>query len=196
MHSFDRKVLFGFVGALTVFLVVGIFSYFKTQDFMATSRQSVQIHLVLENLEGILRDISEAKGSQRDFIITGKPAFLQACQNSVFSIDEKVKNIRKLIREGAGEQAKLEQLNPLLVQEIDFFKKTIAARRDGGFEQALQLIQGAQSMETMDKIHQLVADVLAEEMKLSDYQAVLMQKNPPKFLTLSGRVSWRIPSCS
>lgn len=175
MGSLDRKVLWVCGMALGVFLGVCCFSYYKTRDFIDTTRQLTQVHQVMEDLESILKDISEAKSSQRDFIITGQDAFLQSCQSALFSINDQVMDIRKVGRSGGGLEEKLEALNSLLVQEITFFRQTIAARRDGGFNQAVQMIQGAEGMESMDRIRQLVVDLKEDQRNLAERQAGIVR---------------------
>src|ERR1039458_3638555 len=156
MNSLNKKILMGFIVIMTVFLGVGVYSHQKTLDFMSSSGDLLQIHQTLEKLENILRDISEAKGYQRDFIMTGEESYLQSCQESLFLIDGRITEIRKLIQGRPEQQQKLDQLNSLLVQEINFFKKTVQARQEGGFKEAVQLIQRSQGSETMGSIYQVV----------------------------------------
>ena len=157
---------------MTVFLGVGVYSHQKTLDFMSSSGDLLQIHQTLEKLENILRDISEAKGYQRDFIMTGEESYLQSCQESLFLIDGRITEIRKLIQGRPEQQQKLDQLNSLLVQEINFFKKTVEARRQGGLKKAVQLIQRSQGTETLGSIYQVVVDIQKEETDISNQQTV------------------------
>ncbi|HEY5039642.1 MAG TPA: CHASE3 domain-containing protein, partial [bacterium] len=172
MISLNRKILMGFIVMMTVFLGVGVYSHRKTIDFMSSSGDLVQIHQTLEKLENILRDISEAKGYQRDFIMTGQESYLQSCQESLFLIDGRITEIRKLIQGHGEHQQKLDQLNSLLVQEINFFKQTVEARRQGGFKKAVQLIQRSQGTETLGSIYQVVVDIQKEETDISNQQTI------------------------
>jgi diguanylate cyclase (GGDEF)-like protein len=181
MNRFDRKIMAGLAAVMVVFLAVGFFSYKQTINFMNSSRSLIQNHQVLEKLLLILQDISDAKSGQRDFIITGQESFLAACQNSLFGVNQKVRDIRDMIvKDDSSQAGNLENLNFLLVKEINFMTQTIETRRDKGLKATVELIQNSSGAETMDDLHQLVWNIQSQENTLLQRQTEQMEAESAK----------------
>jgi len=148
---------------------------------MNSSRSLIQNHQVLEKLLLILQDISDAKSGQRDFIITGQESFLTACQNSLFGVNQKVRDIRDMIvKDDASQAGNLENLNFLLVKEINFLTQTIETRREKGLKATVELIQNSSGAETMDDLHQLVWNIQSQENILLQKQTEQMEAESAK----------------
>src|SRR5260221_9331493 len=176
MNSLNQKLVAGLAAALSVFLAVGWFSYLQERDFLSASHQLNQHQLILDKLQAILLDISEAKGGRRSFTLTGRKNFLNTYQASLFSVNEKVKDIRKGSQVGTGQQAKLEQLSFLLSKELDSLNQTASAPTKKSRARAAPGTTKPNGMKALEKIHRLVIGLQIEESGLVEQKTKDMER--------------------
>jgi CHASE3 domain sensor protein len=101
---------------------------------------------VLKEIGGITAGVASIGSSQRSYINTGDAAFWNKKQGSK-TPSTKIATLRKLTADNPRQQPRLDQLDPLLDQRIDWGEQTIAARRKEGLSAAEQMIATGKGIE-------------------------------------------------
>ena len=123
---------------------------------------------VLREIEEISSGMAELESSQRGFVITGDEALLSRREKSWGVVYEDVFAVRQLTVDNPGQQQRLGELEPLLLQRKDFGEQTIEARRKGGFRPAQTLVESRIGINYVAHINSLLLGMRDEEEMLLD----------------------------
>ncbi len=170
MNSIERQIILGFIGTLLVIAGMAMATYASTAKFIEKSRRVHQIHSVLSKVDAMSRNLSLAQTGQRDFMLTGKDLDLESFQDSLFSIDGQLKEIRALVRD-EQQLARLESLEPLLVRKIDLLRATLNVKASRGLAAATRLMRGQDDRAVSKGIEDLLRSFRAREDELLRGQA-------------------------
>lgn len=161
--SVGTKIGMGYGLALIILIIIGVVSYRSTTGLIETSDKVAHTHKVLENLELVLSLLKDVETGQRGYTVTGEEPFLEPYQAAIGEIDREVKELRELTADNAGQQRRIDTLEPLIAERLAFSKEVIEQRRNKGFEAARQLTAGGTGKQKMDAIRQVVTSMENEE---------------------------------
>lgn len=167
-----RRNIFIIGVAVATMIVVDIFSYRSTQDFIKAARDRQSHHQTFVQLESILSTMKDAQTNQRGYIITGEGRFLESDNKAKTVIDQKLEEVRKLteLREAdenkQDRRKKIDALELLIREELAELSKAIELRKQKGFSAASQMILAGKGQEVMDDIKKAVEKMKLEEEKL------------------------------
>jgi CHASE3 domain sensor protein len=93
---------------------VGILSYRRIIREEVDQRWVGHTHLVLENLDAMVADLSEGESNQRAFIITGEEVYLPAYVSASERLHQDIDEVRKLTADNSRQQHSLDEFEPLV----------------------------------------------------------------------------------
>jgi PAS domain S-box-containing protein len=129
---------FGAGVLLTVLTASSAFTFAKqmleTNDWV-THRQDV-----LEEVQHCMTGMAELTSSERVYAILGNVDLLKGREQTTAAVQQDLRDVRRLTADNPNQQRRLDRLEPLIEQQIDWEEKVIAARREQGAAAAVQII--------------------------------------------------------
>jgi methyl-accepting chemotaxis protein len=165
------RILFGFSLALLILAVVGAVSYRSTTALVDNAEWVEHSHRVLESLENVLAQLTNAETGQRGFLLTGQDRYLEPYHLGTEGLDPKLAELRRMTADNPDQQRRLELLMPLAANKIAELQQTIDLRREKGLDAALEIVRTDKGKKAMDGIRGLVAEMQTEENKLLKQRA-------------------------
>jgi methyl-accepting chemotaxis protein len=160
------KILFGFGLALLILAIVGAMSYHSTGLLITNDEWVAHSHRVVETLESVIAQITNAETGQRGYLLTGQERYLEPYHTSTGAIDAKIAELGSLTLDNTSQQHRLDLLKPLVTAKFAELQETISLRKDKTLEAALDVVLTDKGKQTMDSIRKLVAEMQDEENKL------------------------------
>jgi len=145
---------------------VGILSYRKILRQEDDQHWVAHTHLVLENLDAMLFDLSEEETNQRGFIITGEASYLAPHESASSRLQRHSDEVRRLTADNPRQQHSLSQLHPLFETRLTQLQEGIALREKQGMAAAISIVRDGRGKQTMDQIRALVVEMKGEEEQL------------------------------
>jgi PAS domain S-box-containing protein len=170
-------VLTGFV----VLLIILIANAFVTRRQLSVqvANQSWVLHsrqvlFELSQIESLLKD---AETGQRGFLYTGQARYLQPYNFAVTQIAPHIRNLSRLTADDPRQQADISQLRGLTQEKLGELAQTIQLYQSGQTDQAKALVLSDYGLATMDKIRQLMAQMMREETSLEQARMTAYQRS-------------------
>lgn len=164
--SVGTKVGAGYAVALVILVALGLFAYRDTTDMIKSVYWRVHTYKVLDNVQSLVSALKDAETGQRGFLLVGDAAYLQPYQNALGVIDSKMNILRQLTADNPAQQARLNQIQSLIVRKLAELKKTIDLQKKDRFKAALKIVQTNKGKEYMDEIRRIASDMRHEELTL------------------------------
>src|SRR5581483_11854926 len=161
-----RKLLAGFGLALLFLAIVGGTAYRSTERLAATAAEVTHSHEVLQKLESLQTELANSDSQARCYVITARPACLQAFRRSVNLTDEAIVRLEALTRDNPSQQSRLAVLKSQLAARLAFFDNLIQVRDRDGLSEAQKLVDAGLATDWRATITQRVGDIRREETTL------------------------------
>ena len=154
--------------ALAVVILAGIgWRWHRDRSAAAESdRWQTHTYIVIQQLDQLLSDLTDAETGQRGFLITGARNYLGPYQEALVRVDQKLASLRSLTRDNPSQQKRLAAAEPLIRAKLAALKETIDLRATKGFDPAREIIMTGRGKALMDQVRQQVAEAQAEEGRL------------------------------
>jgi PAS domain S-box-containing protein len=152
--------------ALGTLACVGILSYRKIIREEDDQRWVAHTHVVLQNLDAMLSDLSEEETNQRAFIITGEGSYLMPFESASRQLRWDSDEVSRLTADNPSQQRSLHQLDPLFETRLTELQEGIALRQKQGMPAAVSMVRKGRGKQTMDQIRASIAEMKAEEQRL------------------------------
>jgi PAS domain S-box-containing protein len=163
IESLDRKFLFAFLFSLLLLFTISIISYTFINKQRESSYWVDHTKDVIIELNSLLTTINEAIRSQRGYVLSGNPTFLEPYLNSEATANQKLEKISELVEN-----------NPIQTQRLDTLKNLINVK----FSQSKRMVEWYDNGQfhlinlffNEDTAPNLLADIsiLANEMIMSE----------------------------
>jgi signal transduction histidine kinase len=155
------------VSALVILLSIGVLSFRSTLRDKEDRDWVTHTHLVIESLEEILIDITQAEASQRGYLLTGDEQYLKPLENCVENVDRGVTEFRRLTSDNPRQQEAIRQLEPAIAARLAGLRERIEIRRLGGLEAASNAVTtGDNGEQLMAEIRERIAGMRRAEVQL------------------------------
>ncbi|MEJ1972566.1 MAG: CHASE3 domain-containing protein [Lacunisphaera sp.] len=160
------KIGTGFALALAILVIIGTVAYRSIGKLTETAGWVAHTQQVLVVLEDVLSSMKDAETGQRGYVITGDEKYLAPFQAAQSEIGGEIKSLRDLTKDNPNQQRRLDRLEPLISgRDGKFFElqESIEARRDKGFDAALQIVRTDRGRSIMDDIRKIVQEMVDDE---------------------------------
>src|SRR3989441_204123 len=167
--SVEDAIASGLWVALGTLALLSASDYWSTRTFLATSEGVNHAHEVVEQLDHLLAEMTDAETGQRGYLITGLVRYLAPYEQATVRIADTLHTIRVLTASDSAQQERLNRLVPLVAGRLALMRETIDLYDRDGFEAARQKVLTDQGKVVMDDIRRLVDEMeRAERVVLLD----------------------------
>ena len=164
--SFERTLYSGFIAAIVLLSVIGIFSSYYNDQRISTTQWVEHTNEVLSEAEQILSLTKDFDSGSRGYIILGDSNYLGYFTLAKDSIFSHIKRLKKLTVDNAPQQVRIDSLTVLVDKRIDFSLQLIQLRNEKGFEAARSLLATGLGKFYTDQIRYAVSEIKQDEKRL------------------------------
>jgi len=156
--SSERKIISGFVLALTLLFAIGALLYRSTINQAETMRWVAHTHEVLARIQELILRLTDAEAGRRGFIMTGRDRYLAHYTNAVERVSTVISDLRGLTGDDPRQQQTCDALAPLIRQRVAIHAESIDAQLKGAAPE-IQLRLTEKGQDVMEKIRTLIAQM-------------------------------------
>ena len=162
----------GLIVAALVVVVSATLAYRSQRNGEATSDRVARTLDTIERVQTLLEHLKDAETGQRGFLLTGTENYLARYNSAQATAPGELANLRSLTQDNPRQRARIASLEPLVAAKLSELRETVALRRAGDAEGALELVRTDRGKVTMDAIRGVIGDLQTEERRLlSERQA-------------------------
>ena len=163
-----RVVLWHTAAAVPLATVVALGAYlsYHYHQLSIENRQRVDhAYEVLDVVDGLFISVQNADAAQRDYIITGDEAHLAAFQAALEAEAEDSQRLHQLLAASATQEANLARLDAAVAAKVEELRRTIAERRQQGFQAAQRAIRSGDGGAALNAIRKQASQLADDEHK-------------------------------
>jgi signal transduction histidine kinase len=168
--SIDRTTFLAIMIPMIALLFIGFISYENTIQFIQHDVIDEKINLIIQRLEHLVSDVTDAETGQRGYIITDAPNYLQPYNYALRDIRGQLGNLNMMIvNEPFNQKLSLNDLNilkGLIEAKLAELNQTIALRQSHGFNAVLPIILSNRGKIVMDNIRATALDIENQQKNL------------------------------
>jgi CheY-like chemotaxis protein/signal transduction histidine kinase len=161
-----NKIGAGFAVGLAILATIGAISHNGTNQLVTTARQEAHTYQVLAELQEVLSLIKDAETGQRGFLLTGEQRYLEPYNAAIASINQKVRDLRRLTADNPNQQRNLDALEPQIMAKLDELQETVRLKQAQRSEAALNVVRTDRGKQAMDEIRRTLDLMKAKEQEL------------------------------
>jgi signal transduction histidine kinase len=153
--------------ALLILICIGALSY-RSQVRNEEDREWVtHTHLVVERLQAIRIDITQAETGQRGYILTGQDRYMALYGTGVDRLGQDIKALQDLISDNSEEQESIKRLRSLITDRLGELADGIEVRKQSGLLAGVEAVtQGNNGELWMEMIATQIGEMRRTEAEL------------------------------
>ncbi len=159
------ETLAAFIVAVTAIFVIAGLSYQSLNSRAAAVMSVGQANEVRQQLNLVLANLTDAETGQRGFLLTGLESYLEPYNRGRSSVPGELATLRRLTVH-PDQQRELSTLEPIVAQRLDEMAKTVALKRAGQGDEAVEFVRGGQGKVTMEHLRSVIAEMNVVEERL------------------------------
>ncbi|MDP9148382.1 MAG: CHASE3 domain-containing protein, partial [Myxococcota bacterium] len=158
MKSVSSRALLGFAAGWLIVLGLGILGYETTRGLIAATAARQQTALRLEAMSALLSSLKDAETGQRGYLLTGRESYLVPHDAAVGAIAREMSALRDAAKLEAGLAERMPRLELLTSEKLGELAQTIALRRRGLVNEAIDVVLTDRGKDRMDAIRALLGE--------------------------------------
>ena len=155
------QAVFGLVALLLI--VLGMVTWWNTNRLVDAALWVEHTRDVMADLDSLVLSLKDAESSQRGYIITGLPSYLEPYRADEASFDPTLGRLRQLLADNPDQARNLQRLQQLVSERRSILKKDLELRDQAGIEAAAASIASGEGKERMEAIRSLVGQMQSNE---------------------------------
>ncbi|WP_449410023.1 CHASE3 domain-containing protein [Methylobacterium komagatae] len=156
-------------GVLVVILaLVGAVTGERLNASRSAREWSQHSYAVLATTKDLAIALRDAERGQRGYVLTGRDEYLGPYDAARDRIGLLQGELQKLTADNAAQQGRIRALAPVVQHKLEELAQTVQARRDGGLEGALRIVNTDTGRNDMHEAEMTVGAILADEQRLLD----------------------------
>lgn len=165
-RTVEKTVLTGFVIVLALLGIVGVVSQRTIHGLIDDSQWVNHTHEVLELLQRVSFQITQAEASVRGFVITANSRFESQYLLDRSGMEPLLSELKVKTSDNPSEQAKLLQLQAVVRERFSVFDDAIQTRKTGGLPAILALSRNSRGLILSAQITSIIGEIRDEENRL------------------------------
>ncbi|HEU5234592.1 MAG TPA: ATP-binding protein [Terriglobales bacterium] len=165
-RTVEKTVLTGFVIVLALLGIVGVVSQRTIHGLIDDSQWVNHTHEVLELLQHVSFQITQAEASVRGFVITANSRFESQYLLDRSGLEPLLSELKIKISDNPAEQAKLLQLEAVVGERFSILDDAIQRRKTGGLPAVLALSKSNRGLILSAQITNVIGEMRNEENRL------------------------------
>ncbi len=171
--SVEDAIAAGLWVAMGILALLSASDYWSTTTFLASSERVNHAHEVVEQLDHLLAQITDAESGQRGYLVTGSVGYLAPYEDANTRIADTLRAIRELTADDEAQRERLDQLAPRVERRLVLLRETMDAYDREGFAAARLHVLTNRGKDVMDDIRRLVGVMdRAERVALHERRSV------------------------
>lgn len=171
------------VVTIVMMLLNAALLFLGTRKVFDAAHQVAHAHEVLASSEHLLSTLADAETSQRGYIITGSPSYLEPFQAAKARVRGSVDRLRALMSDNLDPHPAILDIEWLVNYKLNELSETIALRREKGFDASRSVVMTDRGKRVMDTIRLRLKDIndrestllaAGEEQHQSNYELVML----------------------
>lgn len=164
----DRTSTAVLLGTVVLLTIVAGSAFNFARQLRETDASVSHTQEALTAIQELEADMASIESGQRGYIFTGDEELLIRFRKGNDRVPVSLARVRKVTADNPNQQRRLDQLEPLIAQRIDFADQTINARNQRGFAAAQQLVAAGTGIALADSVYLLIKQMQDEEHALLD----------------------------
>jgi signal transduction histidine kinase len=153
--------------ALMILLGIGVLSYWGTMRDEEDREWVTHTHLVVEKLQAVRIDITQAETGQRGYMLTGQDRYLELYGAGLNQVRQDVKDLPDLISDNPVEREAIQHLEPLIAVGLAELSEGIEVRKRSGLLAGVEAVaKGNIGERSMREIAAQIGEMRQTEAKL------------------------------
>ena len=168
--SLSRSRLNRIVVGVAAFVLIGVsgVSYREWRQHRRAAVEAARTGQILNSVDTLLADLTNAETGQRGFLLTGESRYLQPYNEALPAIPGDLARLKSLLDARPGESAKVARLDGLVNEKLTELRETIELRRTQSPQAALALVLSDQDKRAMDEIRAQCAEIKRNESSIQN----------------------------
>lgn len=176
-RQFEKAYLAGIIFIGMLLASSGMRSFQDSQNFIRTTEFVVQSQTDLALADELLAHLTELETGLLRYFLTGEEETLERYQAATNRIPTLLTTLRRFMSDQGEQQARLNELESLITQQVVFCENRIGARRERGIEGVADRVQQRETENVRETIRRLIADLKqAEKELLNERQRLSAQR--------------------
>src|SRR5579872_3199725 len=151
------------VVGLAALAAVSWLSYRNTRELIAANQRLAQAHKLIEDLTALHLLLDDAESSCRGYALSGKDDYLKPYDVALAQLDITRQVLGHDLADDPNRWRQFQELEPIIRDRLDLMKELVNARRKGGFEAAVRVVQSDRGKRLADEIRQRISVIQTEE---------------------------------
>ncbi len=151
------------VVGLAALAAVSWLSFRNTRELIAANQRLAQTHKLIEDLTAVHLLLDDAESSCRGYALSGRLDYLKPYDAALAQLDVTIQVLRHDLAGDPYRLSKFQELEPLMQARLQVMRDLVQARRTGGFDAAVQIVQSDRGKRLTDEIRQKISAMQAEE---------------------------------
>ncbi|HWC20167.1 MAG TPA: CHASE3 domain-containing protein [Terriglobales bacterium] len=165
-RTVERTVLTGFVIVLALLGTVGVVSQRTILGLIEDTRWVNHSHEVLELLQRVSFEVTQAEASVRGFVITGNSTLESQYLSNKGNVQPVISELRAKTSDNPVEQANVDQIQSLIAERFAILDNGIHTRKAGGLQAILAQSGNNRGLIVSANISSLIGKMRDEEKRL------------------------------
>jgi signal transduction histidine kinase len=160
--NLKARIRSGYIIAFLFLLVSYFLIFYIIQQLVQGTEAVAHTYTIINKLESLKAEITDAETGVRGYLITKKERFLEPYDNAIRVIPVIYKDVKMLTQDNSYQQNKLDTLNMLIGKKLEYLNELRNYARNGLIVTTIVILE--QGKNTMDSIRLYIARMkMAEE---------------------------------
>ncbi len=164
MPSLLRTKRWVWIVAFAIMAALSAFGYASGRRYLSEAQWVRHTFEVTTLIQGVLSHVTDTETGQRGYLITGDESFLGPYREGLEALPRELEQLQMLTKDNPHQQARLDELVPLVREKCAFVEQAVERRRSGG--DYFELVRSGRGKQLMDDVRRLVDGMLQEEQRL------------------------------
>jgi signal transduction histidine kinase len=160
----NRVRLVAVLGPTLIVVLVGALAYWGARRERATRLAVENKHGSIVSTERFLTRLVDAETGQRGYLLTGREEYLEPYRAAKSDVQVQLSQLQQRVEKDPVQLARLDSLGVLVGAIFAELEETIALRRTGPLDTAVQVIESDRGKRAMDQSRGIVARMQAREL--------------------------------
>jgi PAS domain S-box-containing protein len=164
--SLDGLTTAGFVFGFVLMVVAPAAAFNFTRQMLETTTSLTHRHEVMKKEQEVMTDMLKLAGPESVYLVAGDEHLLKEREQTKIKVRDDFLDVRKLTSGNPKQQERLDQLERLVAQRLDWGDQVIATRREKGPLAAAQMVATGPGITLSDDLNVLLTRMEDGEQRL------------------------------
>ena len=161
--TISKKIIAVFAAVMAILLAIGASTFTSTRQFLVHAEERQACYMIRLQVEHLFSSIKDAETGQRGFIITGAESYLDPYHNGKKLTFELIEDLKRRCEGDEDRMGRIKSLDSVIQEKFGEMERTIASRREEGFDTAAKIVSTDKGRDAMNQIRGIVDQIRDSE---------------------------------